>query len=46
MGRKKGSKNGTSSVVPYRDYNLIKRIKSGDKSAEYELVNLNIIKLF
>ena len=40
MGRKKGSKNGTSSVVPYRDYNLIKRIKSGDKSAEYELFNL------
>ncbi len=37
MGRKKGSKNGTSSVVPYRDYNLIKRIKEGDKSAEYEL---------
>lgn len=37
MGRKKGSKNGTSSVVPYRDYNLIKKIKAGDKSAELEL---------
>lgn len=37
MGRKKGSKNGTSSVVPYRDYNLIKKIKGGDKKAELEL---------
>lgn len=39
MGRTKGAKNGTTSVAPYRDYNLMVRIKNGDKAAEVELFN-------